>query len=97
MMAQTELEKMSAAYGKVVARAWRDPAFKAKLMADPPTALRDAGFDVPASATVQVMEDTDTHRYFILPAKPSGELSDESLDSIAGGTNCGINGRSLCF
>ena len=45
-MTQTDQEK--AAYGKVVARAWRDPAFKAKLIADPQAALRDAGIPVPA-------------------------------------------------
>jgi hypothetical protein len=38
----------AAAYGKVVARAWRDPTFKAKLIADPHAVLKEAGVAVPA-------------------------------------------------
>ena len=73
------------AYGKVVARAWRDPAFKAKLIADPQAVLREAGMAVPAGATVKVVENTGTHLHFVLPPKPVGQLSDEALDEVAGG------------
>ena len=75
----------AAAYGKVVARAWRDPAFKAKLIADPQAVLREAGVAVPAGATVKVVENTGTHLHFVLPPKPVGQLSDEALDEVAGG------------
>jgi hypothetical protein len=75
----------AAAYGKVVARAWRDPAFKAKLIADPQAVLREAGMAVPAGATVKVVENTGTHLHFVLPPKPVGQLSDEALDEVAGG------------
>ena len=77
----------AAAYGKVVARAWRDPAFKAKLIADPQAVLREAGMALPAGATVKVVENTSTHRHFVLPPKPVGQLSDEALDEVAGGAN----------
>jgi hypothetical protein len=75
----------AAAYGKVVARAWRDPAFKAKLIADPQAVLKEAGMAVPAGATVTVVENTGTHLHFVLPPKPVGQLSDEALDEVAGG------------
>ena len=75
----------AAAYGKLVARAWRDPAFKAKLIADPQAVLREAGMAVPAGATVKVVENTGTHLHFVLPPKPVGQLSDEALDEVAGG------------
>ena len=75
----------AAAYGKVVARAWRDPTFKAKLIADPQAVLREAGMAVPAGATVKVVENTGTHLHFVLPPKPVGQLSDEALDEVAGG------------
>ena len=75
----------AAAYGKVVARAWRDPAFKAKLIADPQAVLREAGMAVPAGATVKVVENTGTHLHFVLPPKPVGQLSDEALDEVAAG------------
>ena len=75
----------AAAYGKLVARAWRDPTFKAKLIADPRAVLREAGMAVPAGAAVKVVENTATHLHFVLPPKPVGQLSDEALDEVAGG------------
>ena len=87
-MAQTDQEKTNAAYGKVVARAWRDPAFKAKLIADPQAALKDAGVPVPPGVKMTVLENTNTHIHVVLPPKPTGELSDEALDKVAGGGAC---------
>ena len=83
-MADREQGKASA-YGKVIAKAWRDPAFKAKLLADPQGTLRQAGVSVPAGVTVTVVENTGTHFHFVLPTKPTGALSDEELDRAAGG------------
>jgi hypothetical protein len=84
-MADSEQGKAKAAYGKVIARAWRDPAFKARLLADPHGALKDAGVAVPAGVTVKAVENTDKHFNLVLPPKPTGELSDEALDNVAGG------------
>jgi hypothetical protein len=75
----------AAAYGKVVAKAWRDPSFKAKLLADPQAVLKEAGLAVPAGVTVKVVENTATHLHFVLPPKPTGQLSDEALDAVAAG------------
>jgi hypothetical protein len=83
-MSQTEQDN-AAARGKIIARAWRDPAFKAKLLADPHAALKDAGVSVPAGVTVKVVENTDTHVHLVLPPKPTGDLSDAELDKVAGG------------
>jgi hypothetical protein len=86
-MAKTERDD-AATYGKIVARAWRDPAFKAKLIANPEAVLKEAGMTVPGGVTVKVVENTETHRHFVLPPKPTGQLSDEALDDAAGG-GCG--------
>jgi len=83
-MAETKQDN-AAAYGKIVAKAWRDPAFKAKLLADPQAALKDAGVAVPSGVTVKVVEDSASHVHLVLPPKPTGELSDEALDKVAGG------------
>ena len=82
-MADKEQDKASA-YGKVIAKAWRDPSFKAKLLADPQGTLRQAGVSLPAGMTVKVVENTDKHFHFVLPARPSGALTDEALDKVAG-------------
>ena len=84
-MSQTDHDK-AAAHGKIIARAWRDPAFKASVLADPHAALKEAGVDVPAGVTVKVVENTDTHVHLVLPPKPSGELSDEALARVAAGS-----------
>ena len=84
-MSQTDQDKASAAYGKVVARTWRDAAFKAKLMADPQATLKEAGVAVPAGVKVTVVENTAQHFHLVLPPNPTGELSDEALDGVAGG------------
>ncbi len=69
---------------RIIARAWRDPAFKKKLAADPKPVLAEAGISVPAGVTVSVLEDSDTHFHLVLPAKPAA-LSDAQLDAIAAG------------
>jgi hypothetical protein len=74
----------AAAYGKIIAKAWRDPAFKAKLLADPHAALKDAGISVPPGVTVKVVENTGTHVHIVLPPKPT-RLSDEELDKVSAG------------
>jgi hypothetical protein len=90
MVNDKEQDKASA-YGKIVAKAWRDPSFKAKLLADPQGTLRQAGVSIPAGVTVNVVENTGTHFHFVLPAKPSGALTDEALDKLAGSVSdyCG--------
>ena len=86
-MSQTDRDKATAAHGKIIARAWRDPAFKAKLMADPHSTLKEAGIAAPPGVKVTVVENTDTHHHLVLPPKPTGELSDAELDKVAGGFN----------
>ena len=66
-MAASNEQAERAKYGKVVAKAWSDSAFKAKLLKDPHAVLIEAGIEVPAGVSVKVVEETETARYFILP------------------------------
>jgi len=95
-VADTEQNKASAAYGKMIARAWRDPAFKAKLIADPEASFKDAGVPVPPGVKMTVVENTDTHFHLVLPPKPTGDLSDEALDMMAGGSTGGGTQQYMC-
>ena len=72
-------------FGKIIAKAWRDPAFKSALIADPAAALKAEGIDVPAGMAVTVLENTDKQFHLVLPPVPTDELSDEALDAVAGG------------
>ena len=75
---------VDAVRARIIARAWRDPAFRKKLATDPKPVLAEAGISVPAGVTVSVLEDSDTHFHLVLPAMPA-TLSDAQLDAIAGG------------
>ncbi len=72
-------------FAKIIAKAWRDPVFKAELIANPAAALKAEGINVPAGMTVTVVENTDKQFHLVLPPKPTGELSDGALDGVAGG------------
>ena len=78
-------EEFQKAYGKVVAKAWADPDFKAKLLADPKTVLKENGVEIPEDAEILVVENTDKIVHLILPPAPTGQLSEEALENLAGG------------
>jgi hypothetical protein len=72
---------------KVIGRAWADPAYKAKLLNDPHTALAEAGIPVPTGTKLKVVEDTADTKHVVLPAAPpnAGELSPQDLEKVAAG------------
>jgi hypothetical protein len=75
----------SRAVQMVIAKAWSDPAFKSKLLSDASAALAGIGIATPKGVKYRVHEDTPTERHFVLPPPPTGELSDELLESATGG------------
>jgi len=78
---------------QLIARAWKDEAFKAELLRDPKAVLgRELaqlapGATLPEHVELYVLEETPTTRYLVLPPKPmseSGEaLSDADLAQVA--------------
>jgi Nitrile hydratase, alpha chain len=76
---------------KVIARAWADPAYKAKLLEDPHAVLAEAGVAVQAGIKLKVVENTADTKHLVLPAAPSGtdELTEEELGKVAAaGDSC---------
>jgi hypothetical protein len=78
-------------WAQVVARAWADAAFEARLVADPRAVLGEAGLAVPAELVVRVqaapgvLEAPRSGACFVLPPKPlAGELMEEQLAAQAG-------------
>ena len=67
-------------FGNIIAKAWRDPAFKANLIANPAAALEAEGVVVSSDMTVTVLENTDKHFNLVLPPAHTDDLSDEALD-----------------
>jgi len=83
---------------KAIIKAWKEPDFKARLIANPREALEEIGCDFPADVGIYVTEDASTIQEkegvwnFILPPAPADTktLSDAELEkSAAAGGICG--------
>jgi len=75
---------------QIVAKAWKDEAFKQALLNDPRAAIeQEFGQALPPDVTIKVVEETPTTLYLILPMNAdtygSEELTTAELDSVAGG------------
>lgn len=89
---------------QVIDRASKDPQFREQLKRDPRgTVAQDFGVQVPSDITVEVVEETPSKVYLVLPPAPAQrgqELSGPELESVAGGwsaeTNCGSCGQESC-
>ena len=82
-----EREEMNKKMSKVIAKAWSDADFKARLLANPAETLQAEGIEIPAGVKVNVVENTKEQFYFVIPNKVD-ELSEEDLDKVAGGSMC---------
>lgn len=74
----------------VFSRASMDPAIRARLLTEPKAVVEEiTGFHVPNHVEVKVFENDTDHLHVVLPQNPNasanGELSDEQLESVAGG------------
>ena len=89
---------------QVLERAARDPRFREELKQDPRGTLsRDFGVQVPPGMTVEVLEETSSTVFLVLPAaptQPGQELTGQELETVAGGwsgdTGCGTCGQQSC-
>ena len=79
-----DFEKIRA---KIIARAWKDPRFKEKLLKNPRAAFKEMGLDLPENLQVKVQEDKSNSFTFVLPPAISHakEMSDQELERLAGG------------
>ncbi len=80
-------EEQDKRYGQLIAKAWADEEFKARLKADPKAAMAEVGMDLAEGVEIEVVESTLEKIYLVIPPKPEpvGELSDEDLEKVAGG------------
>jgi len=83
-------EQFQKAYGKLIAKAWSDDDFKAKLLANPMAVFKENEVKVPEGIEVRMVENTKETIHFIFPPEPSDELLDGELNAVAGGL-CGLD------
>jgi hypothetical protein len=69
--------------GRIIARSWVDPQFKAALIANPAQVLRQNGIPVPPTMHLTAGEAAPGSTYHIpLPPRPP-EVTDEQLSGVA--------------
>lgn len=57
---------------QIIQKAWQDPSFKAKLLADPKAAIQEAlGVTIPDHIKVKAVEESSDEFYLVLPPNPS--------------------------
>src|SRR6188768_2313617 len=78
-------EKCGKKMSQLIAKCWADEGFKQKLLADPAATLKADGVELPAGLSVKALENTDKLFHLVIPAKPSGAMSDDELADVAGG------------
>jgi hypothetical protein len=75
---------------QIVERATTDSDFRQKLISDPKGTLEgELGVSLPAGVNVQVLEESASDYYIVLPASGTAagsELSDAELGAVAGGS-----------
>jgi len=64
---------------EVVAKAWRDAEYRDRLIADPITVLTEAGIEVPAGATVTVLQNSADIHYVAIPLADRWEEVEEAF------------------
>ncbi len=73
---------------RLIDMAEEDGAFRARLLADPRTAIREApDVELPGDFNVVIHEDDVGTAHLVLP--PSVELTDAQLDQVTGGVHIG--------
>ncbi len=51
---------------------YKDPAYRARVVREPRTVLREMGCDVPADTNIEVWDSSAEVRYLVLPQRPAG-------------------------
>ena len=88
-MTTTEASPRNQLRTALIEKCWKDPDFKAQVVADPKGMYEKAtGRKLPANVKIFIHEEDANTIHFALPPAPerSTELSDEELERVAGGT-----------
>lgn len=74
----------------LIEKCWKDPTFKKQVISDPKGMIeRHTGQKLPPQVKVFIYEEDANTLHFSIPAAPANlaELSDEELETVAGGTD----------
>ncbi len=101
-MNKSRMNIRQAREAQLIDRAIKDEAFRQELLRDPRGVYtRELSIQIPEHITVQVLEESPTTVYLVLPqplARPEMELADEELENVAGGStaDCRSEDPNFC-
>lgn len=62
-------------HNQVIQKAWEDPSFKERLLADPKAAIKEVlGIILPEHIKVKTVEESSNEFYLVLPPSPTGTV-----------------------
>jgi nitrile hydratase len=63
---------------------YKDPAYRARVVREPRTVLREMGLDLPAETEIVVRDSSSEVRWLVLPERPAGteHLSEQELTAL---------------
>jgi hypothetical protein len=82
---------------KATAKAWKDPAFKKKLLSNPKAALEEMGCTFQPNTNVRIYEDNANTYTFVLRASPvnAQSLPESELEKLAAAGGCIFRGTCV--
>ena len=90
---QNEMRKK---YAKIVEKAWADEDYKKNLLNNTIAVLKSEGFEIPAGLKIQIIEEPENTKIFVLPQMPNNFEKIEDLESRkaagCGTSSCGGGG-----
>ena len=81
-MAESDIRK---SWARILAKAWDDPDFKARLLADCEAVCAAEGLQTPGCERLRIVEDAPGELTLVMPPRPSAELSEQTLEAVSGG------------
>ncbi len=92
-MDESRIKPRQALEAELIGKAMKDETFRKELVRNPKDVFeRELGIHVPADIAIEVLEESPTTVYLVLPPAPSSvgvELADAELEHVAGGTGRG--------
>lgn len=68
---------------QIINKAWEDPSFKARLLTDPKTAIKEVlGVIIPEHIKLRAVEESSDEIYLVIPSSPS-EMSYSNIQKRA--------------
>lgn len=90
---EQEVKMIQENFNKIIVESWKDEAFKEKLLTTPREILTEHGIHIPEGIEVEVVENTNSKIYFVLPHNPAmvGELPDGINTTVGACNTCGTS------